>query len=126
MPAKALDQVLAAVKHFQQASQPLQKPAAAAVAPGEKSPLAQDGLSPRLWLLCRVQVSVISHNMLQLVTLHATYEMQDIVPWDLTYDKQTTCGTPGHMAVRRSRSALVVSEIPSQHLRLSTTVPHRL
>ena len=96
MPAKALDQVLAAVKHFQQSSQPFQKAAAAAVAPGERSPLAQDGLSPQLWLLCRVQVYVIFRNMLQLVTLHAKYEMEDVVPCDLTYDEQTTCGTPGH------------------------------
>ena len=59
MPAKALDQVLAAVKSFQQASQPLQKAAAAG---GDKPQPTQDGLSPQLWLHCRLQVSVVLYS----------------------------------------------------------------
>lgn len=124
MPAKALDQVLAAVKHFQQASQPFPKPVAVAVAPGEKSPPAQDGLSPQLWLLCRVQVPVmlaachkLTHCMLSMIAGH--------LPYDLTYDKQITCGTPWHTGNKTlPLSASVVSEGPSQHL--TTNVVHRL
>ena len=68
MPAKALDQVLAAVNKFQQASQPLQKAAAPAAA-REKPQPTQDGLSPQLWLHCRLQVLVVLYSTI--VNLHA-------------------------------------------------------
>lgn len=52
MPAKALDQVVAAVKHFQQANQ------GAAAGPLDQ---LQNGLSPQLWLQCRLQVITQVH-----------------------------------------------------------------
>lgn len=54
MPAKALDQAVAAVKHFHQARQ------RATAGQMDQPQQLQDGLSPQLWLHCRLQVSICS------------------------------------------------------------------
>lgn len=59
LPAKALEQVLAAVKAFQQAIQPVQ----AAPPQTDKPQATQHSLPPQLWLHCRLQVHSASINL---------------------------------------------------------------
>ena len=65
LPAKALEQVLAAVKAFQQASQPAQTAAPQA----DKPQASHNELPSQLWLQCRLQVHPILH-VLQDIKLH--------------------------------------------------------